>query len=280
MALSSSCVFHYTSSISTLYKILQSGGFYPSYCKEKNAVDMTSFIRVPMVSFCDIPLTQTAAIGSYGKFAIGLKMDWAKRNRLNPVNYVSNQSTIFDRSKKISEALGKINTKLFQDSMITNVQKNPFGSLVVMALTINEKLPAKMNIDPNWVSMLQLSRLNIFQNTKEYEGLLERETKTTPNYRFYDEREWRYLPGINDRDPLHKPLYQELAWSKIKIKYGSKPHFNTHKLTFTPNDISYIIVDNEKRVKTIAKKLKGMFPNDYENLLPKLISFERIKSDF
>jgi hypothetical protein len=47
--------------------------------------------------------------------------------------------------------------------------------------------------------------LSIFQNIKEYEGTLKRGKAETPNYRFYNEREWRYIPNISKVDRASFP---------------------------------------------------------------------------
>jgi len=50
-------------------------------------------IMTPMVSFCDIPITRAAAhITRYGCYGIGLTKEWGKRNLVQPIAYLSQQS--------------------------------------------------------------------------------------------------------------------------------------------------------------------------------------------
>ena len=90
MALSSSTLFHFTNSLDVLYKILEEG-FWPRYCKETGwrIIGRPPFMT-PMVSFCDIPLSQIHNhIDYYGNYGIGVTKKWAMENGITPVCYVS-----------------------------------------------------------------------------------------------------------------------------------------------------------------------------------------------
>lgn len=77
-------IFHYTNSFEILMKILRNG-FAPSYCSEK-INDIEYFI--PMVSFCNIPLKDVDNYMRYGKYGIGMNLDWAVNNGISPVIYI------------------------------------------------------------------------------------------------------------------------------------------------------------------------------------------------
>ena len=102
MSISSRALFHFTKDFKTLVKILE-GGFWPRYCVEprweKNYVDFA----IPMVCFCDIPLTQIKEHSeSYGKFGIGVSLEWVKKqNSITPVKYVASKSTDEAEIKKM-----------------------------------------------------------------------------------------------------------------------------------------------------------------------------------
>lgn len=73
-----SSLFHYTDYLS-LTKIIQTG-LIPNYCSEdityKNEAgeSLGEIIGIPMVSFCDIPLSRIKEFSNrYGEYAIGLK---------------------------------------------------------------------------------------------------------------------------------------------------------------------------------------------------------------
>ena len=73
--LSANTLFHFTDHIDKLVGILENE-FYPNYSLENQEhIGPVIFeIAFPMVSFCDIPLSQTQAhTVYYGNYAIGLK---------------------------------------------------------------------------------------------------------------------------------------------------------------------------------------------------------------
>ena len=78
-------VFHYTKEWDRLENIIKTG-FLPSYCKETLSEDES--VYTAMVSFCNIAITETNKYLRYGKWGIGLSIDWAKKNQINPVFYV------------------------------------------------------------------------------------------------------------------------------------------------------------------------------------------------
>lgn len=97
MPLSTNSVFHFTKNIESIKSILASN-FRIKYCVEKiESKSGTIEYAVPMVSFCDIPLSQvTSHIDKYGGYGIGLHKRWAKRRGLNPVLYLEKHSTILN----------------------------------------------------------------------------------------------------------------------------------------------------------------------------------------
>lgn len=87
------------SSIDTIKHILEEG-FRLFYCKEEiflGEKKPSSYIGIPMVSFCDIPLTLVSN-NHYGECGIAMSRTWGRRSLLEPVLYypndVSCQSTI------------------------------------------------------------------------------------------------------------------------------------------------------------------------------------------
>lgn len=96
--LSSNSLFHFTKKYEYLTSILEIG-FLPRYVIE----DYTSLesvipkLAIPMVCFCDIPLTHTLEhTDHYGKYGIGLSKDWANSKDINPVAYLTTRAKIKD----------------------------------------------------------------------------------------------------------------------------------------------------------------------------------------
>jgi hypothetical protein len=243
MGLSPSTLFHFTSK-SGLQGILKEN-FKLKYCLEEiSHSEKTVHIAIPMVSFCDIKISEiTDHIEKYGYYGIGLSKDWAVRNGLNPAVYVNTQSKFCNE--------------------LINVARNLFS---VESVPQDEKL----------------KQANILRYLKTYEGSLTRKGKTIEKYRFADEREWRYVPDNNKKF---------LAWlskdqyNTVELKKRRNDNLKDERLTFTANDILYIIVKHEKEIDEIIKHIrnvKGMnySLNEIERLTTRILSCERIINDF
>ena len=102
--ISTNSLFHFTKKVNNIFSILEND-FYPQYCIEEiidciyhvDGGTLDSRLGVPMVCFCDIPLSQINKHTTYyGNYAIGLTKDWAKRNKINPVLYMYPNSGFTD----------------------------------------------------------------------------------------------------------------------------------------------------------------------------------------
>ena len=93
VALSSNSIIHFTKTKESLKGILENN-FKLSFCKETfHLGNDVSRIYVPMVSFCDIPLSEVKNhIEKYGAYGIGLTREWAIKQGLNPVLYLEKES--------------------------------------------------------------------------------------------------------------------------------------------------------------------------------------------
>ncbi|MEJ5999629.1 abortive infection system antitoxin AbiGi family protein [Paucibacter soli] len=95
----SQSLFHFTKDLTTLQKIL-TGGFWPRYSVEDynwqalgpGSID---FAAIPMVCFCDIPLSRIDEhVAFYGYYGIGLSREWAESNGLNPLLYIAAENSL------------------------------------------------------------------------------------------------------------------------------------------------------------------------------------------
>jgi hypothetical protein len=85
--LSANSLFHFTNNLENLLSILRNE-FWPSYNLERLFNGQLE-IGVPMVCFCDIPLSQVKNHSKYyGEYAIGMKKNWGTKNKINPVFYL------------------------------------------------------------------------------------------------------------------------------------------------------------------------------------------------
>lgn len=250
MAVSSNFLIHFTKKKSVFENILKNG-FKLHYCKEKIKVRTGEMeILVPMVSFCDLPLSQIMNhVDSYGAYGIGLNKEWAERNGLNPILYIEKESN-------------------FGHSFFPNFLQKFKTDKKISDMDISEK-----------------SLYDIFRYMKNYQGELKRKNKVEiKNYRFSDEREWRYVLPSNSP---HKFL---LNCSSINdtIVATKKLELNklieNIKLNFTPSDIKYLILKNEDQRVSFLNKLPQIFPaisqNEKNNLVSRVITIDQLKTDF
>lgn len=89
MPVSSNTLIHFTKDKERLKSIFLDN-FRVGFCKEAPTLGgFGTTCHVPMVSFCDIPLSQIKDhISKYGEYGIGLTREWGIRNKLNPVLYL------------------------------------------------------------------------------------------------------------------------------------------------------------------------------------------------
>ena len=245
MPLSSNSVVHFTHSKDNLVGIL-SENFKIKFCREKLPFKDGGFIRVPMVSFCDIPLSQTKDhMWKYGEYGLGLTKKWAIKKRINPVLYVDPMSMLAES----------------YDTSLMHFQ----------SLRGEDFLTA----------MAYRHLLDFVRYMKPYEGCLEREGVITKDYRYYDEREWRYVPSVDDCEVMH---YLDGDFNDDVVRGSANSSISEVRLDFNISDITYIIIKSEEEVHEFLDELKvckaAYSPLDIELLATRIITAQQIKSDF
>ena len=245
MGLSPSTLFHFTS-MEGLKGILKDN-FRINYCLEElGHNDRPIKMAIPMVSFCDIKISEiTEHIGKYGHYGIGLSKKWAFESGLNPVFYVNIKST--------------------------------FPNRLISTLRIFNSLDSISNYDKD-------SYTNLIRYMKIYEGELKRDIKIIENYRFADEREWRYVPDLNPEKPFLGWLTSTQYDTELK-KENANSKLKNERLYFNANQILYLIVKEEIEIEEIIDhirnvKSKNYSLNEVERLMTRIISCERILNDF
>lgn len=246
MAISTNSIIHYTDTIENLESILKEG-FAIKYCSEGLIIadDLSSLAAHPMVSFCDIPLSQSYRhYDAYGRYGIGLSKSWANKLGINPVLYL-------DKESSVSKTLGEL---------------------------IKERRSSKSNLSEIQKSMIL--RIKCF--AKNYSGHLKRKSIDNKNYRFYDEREWRLVP---EDDQLEGASFSiSLSnYKKDKDKYNNQ--VSSLRFGFDAPDISYIIVDKTAEISRIINLLRNHYSikctaHDLDILFSKICSAEQIISDY
>jgi hypothetical protein len=267
--LSSATLFHFTRSLDTLKSILD-GGLRPFYSSE----DMQMFgVRecpgIPMVSFCDIPLSQTSKhVADYGRYAIGFDKRWGMSKNISPVHYI------------------------YEGSICARVISEVYHSLPPGAF-YRDCSCMKFN-----------TNTAIFFYGKPYHGSLRRKDNTGKivdkgKVTFYDEREWRYVPFADQTlnleavpDGVRAMLSEgELKDPDVFTKASESLHTH-YRLTFGADDAKYVIVDNEDETADLVDFING-FQGNHENtelvgctenqkkrLTTRLLSMRQIEEDF
>jgi hypothetical protein len=249
MGLSSNSIVHFTKSKESLKGILAEN-FRLKYCHERLRLAKTDGpvlgMHIPMVSFCDIPLSQMHRhIDNYGEYGIGLTREWAVRKRMNPVLYVQTGSRL---SESYLMAL-----KAYIDS-----EKNDF----------NES---------------EIHLLDVLRYAKVYEGALERGgCVVNPCYRFSDEREWRYVPPHSSD---LKGFYLESGFEDAEQRNLAQQAASLQRLEFEPDDIRYIVIRDESEIHEFIKHLDEVKGQKYtkraiEILTSRIVTAKQIRTDF
>ena len=125
--------------------------------------------------------------------------------------------------------------------------------------------------------------IDLLRYTKPYLGKMWRIDKYLNNIRFYDEREWRYVPdtiseNINTLIPKTIFLNQK---ERDKNNALLSDHFTLH---FTPDDIKYIILKTEKEIDDFINEIErikspNFNPKIVKRLTTRIITREQILYD-
>jgi hypothetical protein len=267
MSVSANTLFHFTLKKEDLLNILKNG-FYPRYCIEDVKLSFEeryqklahAEIAIPMVSFCDIPLSQIRShILRFGPYAVGMAVEWGIKNGLNPLMYVAPESNPI---------------KIFRDSIS--------DSISYLLDQNNGKNPEGKKLGELAEHIMYLIRyLKPYEGKKwdgkEFNGEL---------MKFYDEREWRYIPDFYEMKKRYvEPVLEKSQYlDKNKMKEYNRILTENFKLDFTPRDIRYIIVEKEEEVQNMIceiEHIKRNYPIEEQKLLlTKLISIDRLNEDF
>lgn len=252
-------LFHFTKEQINLFDILDSN-FKVSYAREKvEGLETKREFAVPMVSFCDLKLSELKVhMGNYGNFGIGLTKKWANRNGLNPVMYINKYCPFTDN----------FNNSL--NSVYKKIGSHTEGSIF-------------QGISDNNIKIF-----DAYRYIKNYEGTLTRDGETTENFRFADEREWRYVPPITEEG-----IPPFVAKSNIDSP-TKKDKYNTIaqgvRLNFEPNDIKYLIVESDNDINDLISHLRNeklnstslnshFTPDIIDRLSSRILTAEQIHSD-
>ena len=252
MNISSNTLFHFTDKIENVIGILKEG-FRPHFCLEDlNFIlpdEPTEDLEwaIPMVCFCDVPLSQSKTHRkTYGNYGIGLSKEWGmqKENKISPVLYAYRESAIVH-------------------------------TIMGMWIEGMELLNWKQD-DADHAPIFCDHLHGTYCFTKAYEGKrwINRDKRySNEDVRFYDEREWRFVPTRENRFEYVIPkkdfldmLEQDDANYELDRVTGELPVLN-----FEPSDIECIIVTEEREINLIVKAIEQN-TNKYSHVDIELLS--------
>lgn len=294
-SISASSLFHFTKKIETLKNII-SDGLRFSYAFESMPSQITANINypsspecveniykdtgvaIPMISFCDIPITRAAMhMERYGNYMIGFdKAFMIDRYEpiINPVLYV--------HSNNLSEAFIELSnvyadTVKQQNARIFDISKNGLGS---ESKEIQE-LARTYGLRKFFLRYIL--------------GLVKPMFEPETDYFFYNEREWRAFlsdKSCNDFDWIWEITREDYEKNRDKWNENLSHDFDnfiTLYEDFLRDGLTSIVVSHEDEVNEIiefilnSKKLfgyPGVSKEARHYLISKITSFERISLDY
>ena len=293
--INASSLFHFTRKFNTLQSIIKNGLRF-SFAFERfsaRAISNLDYptnpdvvintytkedvgVAIPMISFCDIPLTRTTEhIYKYGEYVIGFDKDFIIEKFseiINPVIYI--------HSKNLKDA--------FDD--ISNIYSESHNSLCKQIIDYPDKGRLQKNND-------ELKKLTSRYIDRKFFiqfviGLMK--PYGDNNVCFYNEREWRaFIPNGMDYESewkfgITKEDY-DLNRNDWNIELSDANYYLTFEKELLTKGITHIVVRNESQIIKmieIIMKSKKVFGNidlsETERLVltSKITSFERIKNDY
>jgi hypothetical protein len=204
-----------------------------------------------MVCFCDLSLSQISEhIDLYGSYGVGLKKEWGIRNKLNPIIYAN------------------------EDSLLAH----SFGHL---ARNITDLLSID-TVDSKF-SITAYNYVKVLKYFKSYQGDLNRNGELIRNVRFYNEREWRYIPNIDSDKNIESALSRDEYKNAIKLAQENAK-LEKYKLTFKLEDIKYLFVKDESEIYSMVKAIREINSKysieEIDILVSKILTTKQIKEDF
>lgn len=230
-------IFHYTDNFEVLLKILKNG-FAASYCAERiNNVEY----YIPMVSFCNIPLRDVDLYVRYGKYGIGMSLEWALKNSISPVVYIHEMTPFKNfHINLISSHFNKMLNEIFNNQTFEDLENR-----------VNNFDYSSYDKSLNEITEINISAIQFFKNWKTYYKGSEIIT--------YQEREWRFIPKLENEKKLITENDNEFIEIKNK-KFRKKPHLPEYAVELIDiENIRYILINNEIQREKVINVLNKKF---------------------
>jgi hypothetical protein len=214
--------------------------------KDMDEMPINRVFGAPMVSFCDLRLSELGVhMRDYGSYGIGMSKEWAIESDLNPVYYIS------ARAKLLEQFISSM-AELFKQRESSCELNTTYHRL-----------------------------LNFYRYLKNYDAPLYRKGKLIrEQHRFANEREWRYVPPI-DNDSM--PFVTEATMKDTNKKNTVNEWLKNAPLVFEPKHINYVIIREEKErdeiISHIEAAKKGYPSSEVSRLKSRILTAEQIRAD-
>jgi hypothetical protein len=216
----------------------------------------------PMVCFCDIPLSRISEhVDYYGKFGIGLTREWAIKNGLNPIFYIS-------RSSPIGGAM--------LEGMRTIIQ----AEKVMSEKKAEESLKGKVGDDERHADKEVFNRVvHVLAHMKPLTGQIV--VAGTPIEKaFYLENEWRYVP----RAKGEIAAFPADVFEDENARKGINDRLMVEGcLRFLPSDVIYVFVPTDADIPALVDfmtlNLAHLSVADMKILTTRITSLETLNRD-
>jgi len=247
--LSPDSLFHFTSCLSNLLGILDNT-FYPRYCYEEFELtaETKSFMHNAIPMVCFCDIPLSQLMNHIGTYG---KYGLGMRKEWG-IRSGLNPVVYFNRNSNMANNL--------RQALLQFVRSN---SARVLAETL--------------------------MYLKPYEGILYRSGRVTKkDVRFYDEREWRYVPAtrVMEKNQLELAISEDVYRRLEQLADANrKLERDETRLSFNADDIKYIIIGDEQEINQMIGKLREIKGNRYDSdtidrLASRIITVEQIENDF
>jgi hypothetical protein len=244
----SSSLFHFTNDIENIRLILQGLAFRATYNFEnvEQFKFAKKFLAVPMVCFCDIPLKFVGPHAShYGRYGLGLSKQWAIEKRINPLQYILDDSPISLAFQHLNRA-AEINSGDQKQLPVEEVMRS--------------EMPIKANVKDEV--------FNIVSFTKPY---------VKGDRVFYLEREWRFVPNLAELYFQDDETIE--ARNALNQRYFNG---NPDMLNFLLLDLKHIVVPDMEQVNMMLTLIDSLNIGKEQKYLltQKIVDLVTIEKDF
>ncbi len=242
-------LIHVTEDVDTLKQIIENG-FRFSYSKEA-LCDLNRCIEFsyPMVFFSHLRHDQAKHIlRTYGHLSIGMKSEWAIKNKLNPVLYFERNSSITNTILEGFDVLNGIDTKTIKSSIansligerhkyykqcfgISSFSKNFYGSLVRKEKTIDDHYC--FGAESEWRLILKKENIEPFvlseENNKKFNKIVNKEFLTFN----FDDIAYFGIEAKFEEDGIKETLIKKFNVTKEQV---SKVKFHYDETRLVPDE--------------------------------------------